>query len=704
MKSFALLNDKPAAGDVREALCCPTMDLLALLTMSGAIVVHRFLNWQRLLTIGASSAVDGNDDIATSIQWSPNGKRLAVGYASGLISLVSIENGKEIHYTRAAPVSPVTKMFWVQYNPSSSSSSHFSQCFDASPFFPAFAHYIQDKEDEMKPFPQDLDALDVLIAVSKSGVISFLGFGMTLIGTLDIQQILLNKYGASHFLIKSAKSVDIQNVAMSRDFGRAMLTAETDSGLALMLDVDTSILSRKASEIFDFATKSVTASWLLDTLSYLLTHEVVDKWSDTHSQLVTKWSSFGRTLLDFGYDQTHTLEQHLTDMLMIGVPSDALAQYLANGINVKSLRSSLRTLDGLRDTLIGRILAAFTHLMHTLAALRSLSLWQERFGDMLNADKYERLLRQSGAFGVRLESLDRVFGGVSAQYSSFFTWLLKIQDQINDTPSQQPSSSLQNDERAILELLHGGLNQDPLSVASSPSHCDTHSILMQLLDLASDNTIVSQFKINAVTPLGLFDRKQLLQLEQEQGQGSAQRFCSAFTSESHNKFVVAFLLPGSSKLFVGIKERADWRFGCVQLGERDRLDDMVFYDNTLLAVLSIPEEVTPQGAKPKESSCLKQYSYTELDFMQLGVAIPPSTVMIDLLDGFFFQEETQGDKSRLLTPDAPTRCSAKRLWLSIERNVACIAMGSRRTMVFDLVEDEEEEGDDQDNDDQAIEE
>ncbi|MCJ1390336.1 hypothetical protein MMC18_003195 [Xylographa bjoerkii] len=71
---------------------CPTMDLIALVTIDEQIHVYR-LNGQRVF--GASNKKP--DCIVRQLRWKPNGQILAISYSDSSVSLVSAQTGKSVH-------------------------------------------------------------------------------------------------------------------------------------------------------------------------------------------------------------------------------------------------------------------------------------------------------------------------------------------------------------------------------------------------------------------------------------------------------------------------------------------------------------------------------------------------------------------------------------------------------------------------------
>ena len=85
--SFDVLGNRPIGADIVAMEWCPTMDLLALITVDSQLMVHRPAGWQRLFLH------TGFDHPITSLGWRPDGQILAVGHMDGRVSLFGVENG-----------------------------------------------------------------------------------------------------------------------------------------------------------------------------------------------------------------------------------------------------------------------------------------------------------------------------------------------------------------------------------------------------------------------------------------------------------------------------------------------------------------------------------------------------------------------------------------------------------------------------------
>ena len=84
------MEDRSVEAGVALMAWSPKMDILALATLNGAVLLYR-LNWQRIWTSNPkdkdkAKAKDDEDEVKVEVRaiaWRPDGKTLAVGYDNG---------------------------------------------------------------------------------------------------------------------------------------------------------------------------------------------------------------------------------------------------------------------------------------------------------------------------------------------------------------------------------------------------------------------------------------------------------------------------------------------------------------------------------------------------------------------------------------------------------------------------------------------
>jgi|Transcript_14561 WD40 repeat protein len=97
---------------VREVCLCPQMDIAALVTGDGALLVNRTTSWQRFLALEVTGAI-------SALCWSPHGRQLGVGHSRGSVSIFDIEAGALVHSNwgdcvQIKHVDCISLMWWTE--------------------------------------------------------------------------------------------------------------------------------------------------------------------------------------------------------------------------------------------------------------------------------------------------------------------------------------------------------------------------------------------------------------------------------------------------------------------------------------------------------------------------------------------------------------------------------------------------------------
>ena len=100
-----------------EIVClCPKMDIVALVTRDGALVINRTTSWQRPIApveVVAAGAI-------SALCWSPDGRLLAVGHCQGALSMFDVGAEKLAGHSDASwrkeimHSHKITLMWWAQ--------------------------------------------------------------------------------------------------------------------------------------------------------------------------------------------------------------------------------------------------------------------------------------------------------------------------------------------------------------------------------------------------------------------------------------------------------------------------------------------------------------------------------------------------------------------------------------------------------------
>jgi WD40 repeat protein len=99
---------------VSEVCLSPQMDILALLTLDGTLMVNRTTSWQCLLAPTDAVAAGA----ISALCWSPDGRQLALGHRRGGLSILDVEAGALVSRTcysdHMVHNSCISLMFWAR--------------------------------------------------------------------------------------------------------------------------------------------------------------------------------------------------------------------------------------------------------------------------------------------------------------------------------------------------------------------------------------------------------------------------------------------------------------------------------------------------------------------------------------------------------------------------------------------------------------
>ena len=94
-------------------MASPQMDILALLTLDGTLMVNRTTSWQCLLAPTDAVAAGA----ISALCWSPDGRQLALGHRRGGLSILDVEAGALVSRTcysdHMVHNSCISLMFWA---------------------------------------------------------------------------------------------------------------------------------------------------------------------------------------------------------------------------------------------------------------------------------------------------------------------------------------------------------------------------------------------------------------------------------------------------------------------------------------------------------------------------------------------------------------------------------------------------------------
>mmetsp|Transcript_14562 Transcript_14562/g.45100 ORF Transcript_14562/g.45100 Transcript_14562/m.45100 type:complete len:582 (+) Transcript_14562:135-1880(+) len=311
---------------VREVCLCPQMDIAALVTGDGALLVNRTTSWQRFLALEVTGAI-------SALCWSPHGRQLGVGHSRGSVSIFDIEAGALVHSNwgdcvQIKHVDCISLMWWTEQicaEPFVSANLNGGYGSRAEPFLSrAGAKLAPSSSDGNYETEWDTSRaqqpLTLLVTGDEAGTLI-----LAINGIFPVVSIRLQ--GPAPVAVACCASGDLQSL---------YTWVQTVDGPKLET-YRLGFLS-KESEVFQAATVYLKISVLL-RLAKEARNAALKAWSDALSPLDRKLELYGTALRDWhaGTGPLATAKANLLALVIHGVAGSATAQFLGDSMAEPSL-------------------------------------------------------------------------------------------------------------------------------------------------------------------------------------------------------------------------------------------------------------------------------------------------------------------------------------------------------------------------------
>eukprot|EP00898_Chlorokybus_atmophyticus_P001412 jgi/Chlat1/2271/Chrsp17S02791 len=676
-ESFTLLLDTPLSSAVNLASWSPTMDLLAIATADRQLCVYR-LNWQRLWAISPETAV-------TALCWRPDGRALAVGDEDGSITLLDVEEGEQRHVLKSHSA-PVACMSWLEGANNGGNNAAYPED-RANRFFAPVPLPPTATKPGAKPelVGSDLNgmldaAMTILCSADSTGVVNLTTYGLFPIASVDLRAVSVAEGDCL-----SLKLTPMQVASLSA------------------LHFDTGSLFTRRAEIAQVAIHACHVLALKD-LAGAAMNDAQHAWAEA----ATAVSKQMQLLADHLADNGSALQAHeeLQSFLVSGTVSPGLHQFLINlrdqGVR-RLARSVHNAISNIAALLHHNFVPAVEVWLFRLGELRGILRWKSRAAAIgLTAASVERAIAAASALRIRCEAFIRLLGNVKKQYSAFLDWLLVgVRQFTDDRPAQDTlptvsscevaefiNSQLQHDKLApelepgTAEHIRADQSADELDVikviSSTSAGLDQllalklHQQFQQLCQRTEDlfsqlaHSLSSQCHLTKAVSLGQNEGDACVSYQSSQGdEVSKMTLLVASCWKSNGDGDQALQLTNFTRVGSDVSTSA----AAIAMPPTAHVIDMAFYKKGQLALLMVGD-----GAAVVRLVECEQLPFVQLDFERTK----PAAVSLNDIE---HRLRTCG--SDALAP----------LAVSGPRGVASILAGSRRIQLYDLEEDEAQEGD-----------
>ena len=430
-----LFGHRRFARGVNLVACCPTMDLVAVVTSDDRLALHRTMKWQALFDearggLGEESPSSPSAAKTTAMAWRSDGRVLAVGKADGAVFLIGIASGRP-QILPQAPASgrhaqhrsAITHICWQRHEGTASvegADRASTLLTPPAPFGPSGGGGGR-AVPEHKTDCGALEPMEVLVVGDANGVVSLSLSGFYPCGTWR----------------EAEGSGLVEGLALASDMGALLVRISphirSSSSSSSLVRVDTSALA--------------VHSMQLRTLAHQCGHidEMIRHMCVSVRMMSRAWRSgvvpFEREFADFRDlierssdgrgDPAHrrTPQQQLLAVYLGGIhASPATEQWLTSSSTLKARRRGLQKACATVARLLREHLSpSVTAIVFRLGELRGLARWEAQYGAVgWQSSALDGLLLTVEEVALCAESLQGRLLEAAADWLALFDWMRHV--------------------------------------------------------------------------------------------------------------------------------------------------------------------------------------------------------------------------------------------------------------------------------------
>ncbi|KAK7073914.1 hypothetical protein SK128_025570 [Halocaridina rubra] len=453
------VEERHVATEITKCVWSPKMDLVAVANVQGQVAMHR-LSWQRVWVINSQ----GENVKVTGLAWRPDSKVLAIGYSTGEVTLVDIEDSSTVHKLNVT--GEVTSLTWVQHMPKENKKEETvfeDLCETYLPPLPSLSKtYVAGSTTEERDegwqeghLLKDQTMLTLLTVATSAATVILYAFGLFHCATVNVRDS-----------IPSAERV--LDATPSLDLHLLSCVVECDSNgekEIVHVSIETMILAWRHRQLQSLAYRYGQIYSLMTYACQTLTL-LAEAWESILLELDAKLAKYANTVPEGG------VSADFLDMLVFGLSSPEFDAFLSNQLTEKGLKKLGHSIElsysNIQKLVLRNVQAAGQALVFQLSALVGLARDHDHFG-MLGVEEevVTNAVREAGAFVLKAVELQQVIDGAMNTFKSFLRWLYVVVQRVRgETVPDEVSRMTQQDLTYISEFLHDSLED----VSASPDN------------------------------------------------------------------------------------------------------------------------------------------------------------------------------------------------------------------------------------------
>jgi len=426
------MDERTTNQEIRLLLWSPKMDILATAMDNGDVCLYR-LQWHRVW-----AAPSHEDAACTALSWRPDGKLLASGYSSGLLSIRHIESKESIHTEQLD--SEITCISWHDRPEGFNSkdeemySSLGSVSWDLMSRLPSLDKmysYSDLKEEDLQDCRKldDSNTVTILLVGTKTGSIYVLISGFLMCARLSVSDLI----GAPAQIVSIVLASDLKTFSCIVKQEASARLVLVDCPIVATCQAELAVLSSKFNLI------QGTIQYMEDTIK-----RIRESWENILREMDSKLASYANP------NPPGTVAADLMELLLFGTFTQELEYFLFKDMTDKGLKKMGQSIE-MSYSNIQRLVLRYLHpvsqsLHFQLGELVGLARASHRFPVIgVTEEVVLSALYSSGCFWSKAVELEQVIDQSIRNFQLFFRWLYteillkdggEIPDELKKTSQQ----------------------------------------------------------------------------------------------------------------------------------------------------------------------------------------------------------------------------------------------------------------------------
>ncbi|KAA0201291.1 hypothetical protein HAZT_HAZT004924 [Hyalella azteca] len=437
-----------------KCLWSPKMDLLLTSNTHGKSLQRV---WQ-LLPHAEHTTVTG-------LAWRPDSNLIAVGYHTGLVMLVTLESGTEVHsfevgegvtslswHQYSQPVAALEKDMWSEYmTPLPASDKWFTE-----------SHCEGNSDDptcwQNNHIIRNQDCLTLLVVGTANSKVLLYAFGFVHCATVELSNTV-PRAGA----VIEAQCSDGMNL-LSIIVERPSIEGEVSENPAdyttegVHVTCDIAVISEHHKELYLLARKHAEIQSLINYATDAI-NRLREAWEGILLEMDTKLDAYS------GTKEEGEVSADFLDLLVFGYSSPEFHMFLSNKLSEKGLKKLRQTVElgytNMHKLVVKQLEAVGQGLVFVISQMLGMARRTDRYGQLgVEESVVCQSLKEAGAFLLKTGELQQVIGTSVRDFLAFIKWLAAVHLRINGLQvTQELAKTTQQETSHIMGFLHDTLEE-----------------------------------------------------------------------------------------------------------------------------------------------------------------------------------------------------------------------------------------------------